>query len=66
MAIKFNWKDMKTHVDTTLAIPLFSFGEEDETFIQEDYVSSKKFLFSSKKIPFHPGMQYSRLVDEER
>jgi hypothetical protein len=58
---------MKTHEeDTSLAIPLFLFfGEEDETFIQEDYVSSKKFLFSSKMIPFHLGMQYSRLVDEE-
>ncbi len=60
MAIKFNWKDMKTHEeDTSLAIPLFLFfGEEDETFIQEDYVSSKKFFF-------HPEMHYSKLVDEE-
>jgi hypothetical protein len=51
---------MKTHEeDTSLAIPLFLFfGEEDETFIQEDYVSSKKFFF-------HPEMHYSKLVDEE-
>jgi hypothetical protein len=49
-----------------LQFHLFFVVEEDETFIPEDYVTSKKLLFSSKMIPFHPGMQYSRLVDEER